>query len=77
MKQQKKFNPGEQQEQAASHQAQEKPGREFANVEELLRYDARQTRVPSGIAERLRKSSGDLPKPARSWWRRLFGGNNS
>jgi len=53
-------------------QTQQQSAREFASVEELIREDARQTLVPPGIAQRLRKSSAELPQPARPWWRRLF-----
>ena len=45
-------------------------GREFASVDELLRYDATQTAVPTGIAVRLQDSISRDPK-TRSFWRRL------
>ena len=45
-------------------------------TEEMLRYDAAHTTVPPGIAQRLQKSTGDLPGPKTSWWKRLFGGTN-
>lgn len=45
---------------------------EFATVEEMIRYDVEQTAVPGEIAERLSASIQDEPKPANSWWRRLF-----
>ena len=47
--------------------------REFAGVEELLRYDANHTPVPPGIGRRLEESAAQVPPPARSWWRRLLG----
>jgi hypothetical protein len=68
MKQQSKLN-SEQQQQLASQQTV----REFTTADELLRYDAAQTMVPSALAQRLKQSSADIPRPARSWWRRLFG----
>ena len=46
-------------------------GREFASVDEMLRYDATQTVVPTGIAERLQDSIRGDPKLTRSLWRRL------
>lgn len=46
-------------------------GREFASVDEMLRYDATQTVVPTGIAERLQDSISRDPKWPRSLWRRL------
>ena len=46
-------------------------GREFASVDEMIRYDATQTEVPTGIAERLQDSISRDPKLTRSFWRRL------
>jgi len=73
MKQHNKFNPGLEQELAAKQELTQNSVREFSNVEELLRHDAARTSPPAGLAERLQKSSADFPKPARPWWRRLFG----
>ena len=72
MKQQKKFNSEQQQEHVSEQQLTQNTARDFASVEELLRYDASQTQTPGAIAARLQKSSADLPRPARSWWQRLF-----
>ena len=72
MKQQNEFRPEHKQEQVEQQLAQNTV-REFATTEDLLRFDADQTAVPTAIAERLQKSSADFPKPARSWWKRLFG----
>ena len=73
MKQKAKFTGEEQQQQqAAGLQQQQQAAREFASVEELLRVDAAHTAVPPAIAQRLSDSTADLPKPRRSWWRRLF-----
>lgn len=47
--------------------------REFASAEEMLRLDAIQTPVPPAIAERLEQSLAQLPRPRRSWWRRILG----
>jgi len=47
--------------------------RDFANAEEMLRHDAIHTPVPPAIAERLEQSLAQLPRPARSWWRRILG----
>ena len=76
MKQQTKLTQAEAEQQAAEHQAQAVPVREFASVEELLRHDATATAVPPGIAQRLQKSAGEIPRPRAAWWKRLFGGNN-
>ncbi len=51
MKQQKKFATQEQQ-QVSEAQSQRMAEREFASVEELLRFDAQQTDVPPEVARR-------------------------
>jgi hypothetical protein len=76
MKHQNKLSREQQQQHAAEHQTQQSGAREFASVEEMLRYDAAHTTVPPGIAQRLQKSTGDLPRPKMAWWKRLFGGTN-
>jgi hypothetical protein len=60
------------QEQVANQSSQQSAAREFATTEELFRHDAAQTDVPPIIAERLSKSIQNLPRPSRSWWRRMF-----
>jgi hypothetical protein len=72
MKQHKKFDSGQQQEHIAEQQATQNTAQEFSTVDELLRYDAARTPAPAALAERLKKSSADFPKPARSWWKKLF-----
>ena len=52
------------------------PAREFASVDELLRYDAAHTEVPPVIAERLEASIGAAARENRSWWQRIFGDSN-
>ena len=76
MKHQTKLSAEQQQQQAAEHQTQSQSAREFANAEELLRYDAAHTTVPPGIAQRLQKSTGGATGPKTSWWKRLLGGTN-
>jgi hypothetical protein len=66
----------QQQQQQAELQTQQPSGREFANAEEMLRYDAAHTTVPPAIARRLEKSVGDLPGPKTGWWKRFWGGAN-
>ena len=77
MKHQSKFSEEQQQAQqaGAQNQTQSPAGREFANADEMLRYDAAHTTVPQEIAERLKKSTADLPGPKPSWWRKFLGGN--
>jgi len=71
MKQQSKLRSEEKQE--ATHHSQESQGQQFASPEELLRFDAAKTRVPSSIAERLQQTISKEPSaPKASWLRRLF-----
>lgn len=63
------------QEQSTPQQtARQQAASEFASAEEMLRHDAAQTTVPAAVAERLQESIDREPKPAPSFWRRLFGG---
>jgi len=62
----------QEQAQLAEVKSQQTSTREFASLEEVLRYDAGQTAVPPGIAERLAQSVQNVPPPERSWWRRVF-----
>jgi hypothetical protein len=61
-------------EHAVQQEANQQTSREFATAEELLRFDAANTLVPPEIARRLQESTATLPKPKRSWLRKLFGG---
>jgi hypothetical protein len=47
--------------------------REFASVDDLIRFDASQHPPPEVLAERLKASTAREPKPVVSWWRRLLG----
>src|SRR5262245_13405317 len=71
MKRQTKLTSQEQQE-LSEAKSQQTTAREFATPEELLRYDTKQTIVPSAVSERLAQSIQQVPKPPRSWWQRLF-----
>lgn len=64
-----------QESQAATRQtSQSQTEREFANVEELLRYDASQNPAPPEIARRLERSlENEPPPPVAPWWKRLLG----
>jgi hypothetical protein len=72
MKQENKFNEQQQQQLPSELHAEQRTVQEFATTEELLRADANQIVVPPSIAQRLQKSTADLPRPGRSWWKRLF-----
>ena len=69
----------EQREESATEQMQNSSNqsevREFATVEELLRYDNEQNPVPSEVAEKLGKSLEAEPAaPRQSWFKKLLGG---
>ena len=78
MKRITKLTPLEEQQQqhAAEQQTQNQSSREFATVEEMLRYDSAHTPVTPVVAERLQRSVNQSPKPAGSWWQRFFGATN-
>jgi len=46
--------------------------RVFPSVEEMLREDAATNRPPPALAHRVADSISREPKPARSWWQRIF-----
>jgi len=73
MKHQSKFSKN--QEHTEEQQSHTQPEKEFANSDELLRYDAAQTTVPPEIAERLEHSVDKMPEAKTSWFKRLFGGH--
>ena len=76
MKHQEKFNSEQQQSQqvGTGQQTQQQAVHIFASAEELLRYDAAHTPVPPVIAQRLQKSTSELPQPKLAWWKRWLGG---
>ena len=47
--------------------------REFATVDDLLRYDSEQNPVPPEVADRLGRSLEAEPKPEKPWYKKLFG----
>ena len=63
MKQQAKLSQEQQQQHTAEQQTQSASAREFATVEEVLRYDAAHTVVPPEIARRLEKSTRGAVAP--------------
>ena len=70
MKQQSKLS--QEQQSAETQQTRQPAGREFASVDEMIRFDAAQTAVPTDIAQRLKKSTDAEPVSDRTWWRRFF-----
>ena len=66
------------QEQRAEQKAEEvqgsaAEGKEFATVEELLRYDSEQNPVPPEVGERLGRSLAKEPKVEKPWYKRILG----
>lgn len=45
----------------------------FGSVEDLLRHDRGQNPIPPEVADRLNLSIAAEPKPAKSWFKNLFG----
>jgi negative regulator of sigma E activity len=62
-----------QQSEALAAQAGQQQGQEFSTVEELLRFDSDQTPVPADVAARLNAAIAAEPRPARPWYKSLFG----
>jgi len=54
------------------HHSASQSAQEFANADEVLRYDAAQTDVPPDVARQLQKSLSSSPVKS-SWWKNLFG----
>jgi hypothetical protein len=72
MKRHNKLSQQHEHQTAAQQQTASEGTREFENADDVLRYDASQTAVPSDIARRLQISLGTAPAKV-SWWRKLFG----
>jgi hypothetical protein len=47
--------------------------KEFATVDDLLRFDSEQNPVPPEVADRLGRSLEAEPKPEKPWYKKLFG----
>ena len=70
LKQEHRAEETSQQIQNSETQAQVK---EFANADDLLRFDSEQNPVPPEVADRLGRSLAAEPKPEKSWFKKLFG----
>ena len=55
-----------------AHAEQLPAGKEFASVEDMLRYDAAQVSPPGALSTRLQDSIAREPAPKLPWWRRWF-----
>ena len=49
----------------------QKNGIEFSSPEEMIRYDASQTKIPPDIARRLQEAAAEEAR-RQSWWQRLW-----
>ena len=76
-KQRFQHRPAEEQTTEQQQTTGQPAGLTFDSVDELLRYDNLQTTPPPSIAERLKISLEQEPRPKRSWWQRLLGGRAS
>jgi hypothetical protein len=74
MKRQTKLSQQHEQQATSEQQTTSESAHEFANAEEVLRFDAVQTSVPPSVARKLQKSLDQTVSPKASWWRKLFGG---
>ncbi|NOS69370.1 MAG: hypothetical protein HOP33_05495 [Verrucomicrobia bacterium] len=77
MKEKSKLQQQQHEEQTTVQHAAHKAGaREFQSAEEMMRFDAGQTRVPDSVKSRLADSLAREQKPEQStsWWRRLLRG---
>lgn len=77
MKQESNYSENQQpsEQQLGVHETRRQGGHEFANADEVLRFDSLHTAVPPEIEQRLKQSAAGLPAgPRRSWWRNLLGG---
>ena len=63
----------QQEEQAAQvHSQTQENGREFASVEEMLRFDASRQTPPARLADRVKESvENEPPAPPLSFWQRI------
>jgi hypothetical protein len=62
---QQRVESGQQQQHTASNGAHE-----FADADDMLRYDASTTEVPPKIEQRIQRTLGPAQAP---WWKRLLG----
>jgi len=77
MKHESKFSEHQQhsEQQLGVHETHQQGSHEFANADELLRFESSHMAIPPEIEQRLKQSAAGLPPgPRRSWWRNLLGG---
>ena len=62
----------EQKQETIGQTGAQETARAFSSVEEMLREDAATNGPPPALAHRVADSIAGEPKPARSWWQRIF-----
>jgi hypothetical protein len=62
----------EQKQETIEQTGAQETARTFSSVEEMLREDAATNGPPPALAHRVADSIAREPKPARSWWQRIF-----
>jgi hypothetical protein len=72
MKRHPKLSQPQQEHLASGRHTASQGAQDFADTNEMLRYDAARTLVPPEIARRLQKSLDENPTK-RSWWQKLIG----
>ncbi len=72
MKRKLTSQPNSEAQNSSEQKSEHLSGKEFNNVEELLRHDALHTPIPPAIVRRLNTSLRGISSPEPSWWQRLF-----
>ena len=72
LRQQHRAEQSSTQEQFQNSQSQAQ-AKEFATVDDLLRYDSERNPVPPEVADRLGHTLAAEPKPEKPWYKKLFG----
>ena len=67
----------EQKQETIEHTGAQETARAFSSVEQMLREDAATNGPPPALAHRVADSIAREPKPARSWWQRMFSRRSS
>ena len=62
----------EQNQETSEQTGAQETARSYSSVEEMLRDDAASNGPPPALAHRVADSIAKEPKPARTWWQRVF-----
>jgi hypothetical protein len=67
----------EQKQETIEQTGAQESARSFSSVDEMLREDAASHGPPPALAHRVAESIAREPKPAHSWWQRIFARRSS